>query len=49
MVPALRFTGDGLRVLDGARIRNVLEEAGGDLRRSAAALVELLRMSGSPG
>ena len=47
LAPALRFTGDGLRVLEGARIRNLLDEAGGDLRRVAAALAELLQGDGA--
>jgi len=39
LAPALRFSGDGApRTLDGARIRNVVDEEAGDLRRCAAAL-----------
>jgi thiamine-monophosphate kinase len=41
--PALRFSGDGSpRTLDGARIRNLVAEEAGDLRRCAAALAALL-------
>jgi len=46
---ALRFSGDGaVRVLDGARIRNLQDETGGDLRRYAAVLTALLAGPGAP-
>jgi thiamine-monophosphate kinase len=43
---ALRFSGDGLsRDLDGARIRNLQDDVGGDLGRHAAVLAALLAES----
>lgn len=41
--PVLRFLADRPRTLDGARIRNLLDAVGGDVRAYLAALIELMR------
>jgi thiamine-monophosphate kinase len=41
--PSLRFIADRPRQLDGARVRNLLDEVGGDVRVYLAALIDLVR------